>query len=54
VVDVSASYPLSQNIQAFVQAQNLFDTRYIANNGGGAPILGTPFQVMGGVRMKFE
>jgi outer membrane receptor protein involved in Fe transport len=54
VVDVSGSYPLSQNIRAFVQAQNLFDTRYIASNGGGAPILGTPFQVMGGLRLKFE
>ena len=54
VVDVSGSYPLSRNVQAYVQAQNLFDTRYIASNGGGAPILGTPFQVMGGLRLKFE
>lgn len=54
VLDVSGSYPLSRNIQAFVQAQNLFDTRYIASNGGGAPILGTPFQVMGGLHVKVE
>ena len=54
VVDASASYPLSHNIQAFVRAQNLFDDRYIASNGGGAPILGTPFEVMGGLHVKIE
>jgi outer membrane receptor protein involved in Fe transport len=54
VMDASASYPLSRNIRAFVQAQNLFDTRYIASNGGGAPILGTPFEVMGGLHVKVE
>jgi len=54
VVDASASYPLSRNIQAFVRAENLFDTRYIASNGGGAPILGTPFEVMGGLNVKVE
>jgi outer membrane receptor protein involved in Fe transport len=54
VVDVSGSYPLSPHVQAFVRAQNLFDTRYIASNGGGAPILGTPFEVMGGLNVKVE
>ena len=54
VVDASASYPLSRNLQAFVKAQNLFDDRYIASNGGGAPILGTPFEVMGGLHVKVE
>ncbi len=54
VVDASASYPISRNFQVFVQAQNLFDTRYIASNGGGAPILGTPFEVMGGLNVKVE
>jgi outer membrane receptor protein involved in Fe transport len=54
VVDVSGSYPLSRSIEAFVQAQNLFDTRYIASNGGGAPILGTAFEVMGGLNVKVE
>ncbi|HTT84377.1 MAG TPA: TonB-dependent receptor, partial [Rhizomicrobium sp.] len=41
VADLSASYPLSKQLQAFVQIQNLFDSRYIAENGGAAPILGT-------------
>lgn len=54
VVDASASYPLSRNIQAFVKAQNLLDKSYIASNGGGAPILGTPFEVMGGLNVKVE
>jgi outer membrane receptor protein involved in Fe transport len=54
VMDVSGSYDLTRNIQAFVAIQNLFDKRYIASNGGGAPILGTPFRVMSGVRLKWE
>jgi outer membrane receptor protein involved in Fe transport len=54
VVDASASYPLSREVNVFVQAQNLFNIRYIASNGGGAPILGTPFQVMGGLHLKVE
>ncbi|HEX4080900.1 MAG TPA: TonB-dependent receptor [Rhizomicrobium sp.] len=54
VTDLSASYPLTRYLQAFVQIQNLFDSRYIANNSGGAPILGTPFEAMGGLRAKLE
>jgi outer membrane receptor protein involved in Fe transport len=53
IVDVSASYPLTKQLQAYVQIQNLFDRRYIASNGGGPPILGTPFQVWSGLRVKF-
>jgi outer membrane receptor protein involved in Fe transport len=52
VVDVSASYPLTDDLQAFVGIQNLFDDRYIASDGGGAPILGTPLRVMSGLRLK--
>jgi len=54
VTDLSASYPLTQQLQAFVQIQNLFDSRYIANNGGAAPILGTPFEAMGGLRFNVQ
>jgi len=53
VVDLSGSYPLTSQLLAYVQIQNLFNRRYIASNGGGPPILGTPFEVMGGLRMKF-
>lgn len=54
VVDAAAEYPLTRNLRAFVQAQNLLDRRYIANSSGGAPILGTPFEVMAGIRMRVD
>jgi outer membrane receptor protein involved in Fe transport len=54
VVDVSGSYPINREISAYAKIQNLFNRQYIANNGGGAPILGTPFEVMGGVNVKVE
>jgi outer membrane receptor protein involved in Fe transport len=54
VVDVSGSYPLTSAAQVYVQIQNLLNRHYIANNGGGPPILGTPFQVMSGLRARFE
>ncbi len=54
VMDVSGSYPLTRYLQAYVQILNLTDTRYIANNGGGAPILGTPFEVMSGFRLALR
>ena len=54
VVDVSGSYPLTQELQGYVEIQNLFNRRYVASNGGGPPILGTPFQAVAGVRVRFE
>jgi outer membrane receptor protein involved in Fe transport len=54
VMDVSGAYPLTPSLQAYVQIQNVTDTRYIANNGGGAPILGTPFEVMSGFRLALR
>jgi outer membrane receptor protein involved in Fe transport len=54
VTDVSASVPLSARLQAFMQVQNLFASRYIANNGGGVPILGTPFEATGGLRFNVQ
>lgn len=54
VVDASASYRVWSDLEAFVAIQNLFDRRYIANNGGGAPILGTPLEVMAGLKLKVE
>jgi outer membrane receptor protein involved in Fe transport len=52
--DVSASYRLTRALETYVQIQNLFDDRYIASNGGGAPILGTPFEAMAGLRLKLQ
>ena len=54
VMDVSGSYPLTHYLQAYVQIQNLTNSRYIAQNGGGAPILGTPFEVMSGFRLTLR
>jgi len=54
VVDLAAAYPVTHNLQAYVQIQNLLDRRYIANNAGGAPILGTPFEALGGFRVSFQ
>lgn len=54
VMDLSGAYPLTRSLQAYVNIQNLTDTRYIANNGGGAPILGTPFEVMSGFRLALR
>jgi len=51
VMDVSGAYPLSRTLEAYVQIQNLTDSRYIANNGGGVPILGAPLLVMSGLRL---
>jgi outer membrane receptor protein involved in Fe transport len=54
VMDASASYPLTRSLQAYVQIQNLTDTIYIASNSGGAPILGTPLEVLGGFRLSLR
>jgi outer membrane receptor protein involved in Fe transport len=53
-MDLSAAWRLRKNLEAYVQIQNLTDSRYIANNGGGAPILGAPFEVMSGFRLTLE
>jgi len=54
VVDASASYPIADNLEAYAQIQNLFDRRYIGSNSGGAPIYGTPFEIMSGFRLSLR
>jgi outer membrane receptor protein involved in Fe transport len=54
VMDASADYPLTRHLTGYVQVQNLFDERYIAANSGGPPILGTPLEVLSGVRASFR
>jgi outer membrane receptor protein involved in Fe transport len=53
VINASAAYPLFDKVQLFAQIQNLLDRRYIANNTGGPPILGTPFSALVGLRVTF-
>lgn len=54
VVDLSGSYRLTEQLAVYLQIQNLLDRRYIASNGGGAPILGTPFEALGGLRVSLR
>jgi outer membrane receptor protein involved in Fe transport len=54
VVDASATYPLRDDLDIYAQIQNLLDRKYIANNFGGAPIYGTPFEAVGGFRATFK
>jgi outer membrane receptor protein involved in Fe transport len=54
VVDASASYPITDNLEVYSQIQNLFDRRYVGSNGGGAPIYGTPFEIMSGFRLSLR
>ena len=54
IADLSGDYPITSSIKAFLQIQNVFDRRYVADNSGFtlSPILGTPFEVFGGLRME--
>lgn len=52
VVDLASRYPLSRQLEAFVEIENLLDRRYIADNSGfEAPRLGTPFSAALGIRV---
>ena len=55
VFDLSASAPIVKQMEAFVQIENLFDRRYVADNSGFSPaLLGTPFTALGGVRLNIR
>jgi hypothetical protein len=55
IVDLSAAYPVLSNVEAYVQTQNLFNRRYIANPGAFGPLMeGAPFQAYGGVRITLR
>jgi len=50
VLNASASYLLRKDLELYLEVQNLLDRHYIGVNGGGPPILGTPFELFGGFR----
>lgn len=53
VVDLAASYALTDRAEAYVQIENLLDADYVADNSGFNPRLrGTPFTAFVGVRAK--
>jgi len=54
VLNASASVPLRSGFEIYAEAQNLLDRRYIANNGGGPPILGTPLELFAGIRLTLK
>jgi outer membrane receptor protein involved in Fe transport len=55
VADLSASYPLTPRLDAFVQVENLFDRRYVADNNGFEPRrLGTPLSAFVGARWMID
>lgn len=55
VVDLAASYPVTPKLVAFLQIENLFDRRYVADNSGfELPRIGTPFTAFAGVRWEID
>jgi outer membrane receptor for monomeric catechols len=52
VADLAASYPVNRKVETFLQIENLFANRYIADNNGFEPRrLGTPFTALVGLRV---
>ncbi|WP_174297684.1 TonB-dependent receptor [Sphingomonas bacterium] len=55
IADLAASAPLRHGLEAFVQAENLFDRRYIGTNDGfTAALYGKPFTATAGFRLKLS
>jgi outer membrane receptor protein involved in Fe transport len=55
IVDLAASVPVVRQAEAFVQIENLFDRRYVGTNDGfSAPLYGTPFTALGGLRLHLR
>ena len=45
--------PTFKGGEAFFAIQNLFDTQYDTDKGGGILKIGTPFFIQGGARLEF-
>jgi outer membrane receptor protein involved in Fe transport len=55
IVDLAASAPLTPQLDALVQVENLFDHRYIGTNDGfSPPLYGTPQTIFAGVRIHMH
>ncbi len=48
-----AFLPTFRGGQVFLSIQNLFDTQYDTDKGGGILKIGTPFSIQGGARLEF-
>ena len=55
LVDVSGSYPVTQNVEVYLKIQNLLDRNYIATSysAPSAQVKGAPFEIFSGVRLTF-
>ena len=55
VVDANLSYAFNKKTEVYLDAANIFNRQYVANNDGWAPPLyGTPRTLFAGVRLNFE
>jgi outer membrane receptor protein involved in Fe transport len=55
ITDLSGAYALNDRTEFFVNIENLFDRRYIADNSGfNPPLRGTPLSAVAGVRLRFD
>ncbi|HUO01472.1 MAG TPA: TonB-dependent receptor, partial [Rhizomicrobium sp.] len=56
VMSLSASYPVWRRADAYVEIQNLTDTRYVATSysAPSPQAYGTPFEAFGGLRIRLE
>jgi outer membrane receptor protein involved in Fe transport len=55
VVDASVAYAFSKSCEAFLNIENLFSRRYVADNSGfNPPLFGTPFTAFAGLRVKLN
>jgi outer membrane receptor protein involved in Fe transport len=55
IVDLSVSYRLTDDVEAYVQVENLFDQDYIADNSGfNPPLRGTPLSAFFGLRVALR
>ena len=56
IMNLSGSYPVYDNVEAYVQLQNIFDRRFIATgySAPSAQTYGTPFEAFVGLRTSIE
>jgi outer membrane receptor protein involved in Fe transport len=55
VADAAVAYAFASGFEAFLNIENLFDRRYVADNSGfNPPLFGTPFTAFAGLRVRFN
>lgn len=56
ILDLTGSYPISRNVEIYLQIQNLLDRRYVTTSysAPSAQVIGTPFTAFSGIRASFD